>query len=214
MSVIATLNGQNIIALPCDTMHRVVAPSSIEWDPQEAVAASPPSLTGSRQFYDWMQSWWSGQVSFASMTRVSFDAWSAFILECRGGINAFMLGDPKARRPKGIAAGHPLVAGAGQSGYQLATHGWDASAAGVLAVGDHVQVGYRLHKVLELVNADAGGAATLKIWPPLREAPADGDPVGLYNCKGLFRLAKTSGNKFSVNFGMYGLAGFSIEEAL
>jgi hypothetical protein len=101
MSVIGTFNGMNIVALPCDTFPRVVGPSSIEWDEQEVVASDTCTFTGQVLTYDWMASWFEGQVSFPPMTRYSHDAWSAFISECRGPLNCFLLGDPKAKLPKG-----------------------------------------------------------------------------------------------------------------
>ncbi len=361
--IVATFNGLNIIALPCDTLPGVTKPSSIEWDEQEVVSASVSPFTGQTQTYDWMASWWEAQVSFPPMTRYAADAWSAFILECRGQLNAFMLGDPKARLPKGPAMGSPVVAGAGQAGYSLATRGWAYAnplanpsfllgntgwapqagwsiipaigpdgltwagsyvgpgtsaivnanhiscsagqvltatckslgqpgatgnavlrinffdASGVLLVtgnsatpvmasgnwwpvsvsgiaptgaayftvdfsvyastntiawycaefnctnlaggppsillpGDFIQIGYRLYKVLSAANCDGDGNATLSIWPPLRDLPADGTAIQTRNCKGLFRLKQNTGNKWSTNVGNYGLSGFGIREAI
>ena len=57
MSIIATFNGLNVVGLPSDTIDGVRGPSSIEWDPQEMVAAGPASMTGQVQTYDWMSSW-------------------------------------------------------------------------------------------------------------------------------------------------------------
>src|ERR1019366_8750173 len=59
--ILGTFNGLNIVSLPCDTMPYVTAPSSIEIDPQEAVAASVSPFTGQTQSYDWQASWWMGQ---------------------------------------------------------------------------------------------------------------------------------------------------------
>jgi hypothetical protein len=214
MSILTTFNGLNIIGLPCDTMPGVTAPSSIEWDPQEKVSATEGSFAYLSQVFDWQQSMWSGQVSFPPIHRYSADAWSAFILQCRGQANAFMLGDPKAAIPKGPARGTPVVNGAGQTGYSLVTRGWSPSVISQLLPGDLIQVGNRLYKVLNSVNSDASGSATLAVWPNLRDLPADGVTVQTRNCKGLFRLAKNTGNKFSTNAGNYGVSGFAIREAL
>ena len=213
MSIVATFNGLNIVGLPSDVLDGVRGPSSIEWDRQEMVSEGPPSMTGQVQVYDFMNSWWEAQVSFAPMARLSYDAWTAFIGECRGPMNAFMIGDPKAAIPKGQAEGVPVVAGAAQTGYSLITRGWAASTFGQLMVGDFIQIGYRLYHVLGQVNSDSSGNATLKIWPNLRDLPADGTSIKLNTCKGLFRLKNASGNKASVNVGLYGCAGFAIREA-
>ena len=147
------------------------------------------------------------------MNRYNADAWQSFILEARGGVNAFMLGDPKAVLPKGVASGTPVVAGAGQTGYSLVTRGWSPNITSILRIGDYIQVGYRLYKVLNAANSDGSGNATLSIWPNLRDQPADGTTIITRGCKGLFRLSKTTGNKFSINVGNYGLTGFEIREA-
>ena len=87
MPIIGIFNGLNIISLPCDTIPGVTCASSIEWNPQEVVASSVSPFTGQTQTYDWMASWFEGQVSFRPMNRYAYDAWSAFILACRGQMN-------------------------------------------------------------------------------------------------------------------------------
>lgn len=212
--IIGTFNSMNIVALPCDSVPGVTAPSSIEWDTQEAVAANVSPFTGATQTYDWQASWLEGQVSFPAMSRYSYDAWSAFVAECRGQLNCFQLGDPKAVYPKGSALGSPVVNGAAQTGYSLVTRGWTANSTGLLLFGDYIQIEYRLYRVLDNVTSDGSGNATISVWPNLRDQPADGTAIITRNCKGLFRLAANSGNKFSVNATSYGSAGFKIREAI
>lgn len=214
MSIVATFNGLNIIALPCDAVSSVAAPSLIEWDPQEMVAPSTAGFDYSQQICDWSQSMLSGQVSLPPMKRLSADYWQAFLLEARGGVNAFLMGDPKASTPKGEPSGTPLVNGASQAGYTLATRGWAASTSGLLLPGDYIQIGYRLYRVLVPVASDSSGDASISIWPNLRDAPADGTAIVTSNCKGLFRLTRATGNKYSTNPGSYGFSGFGIREAL
>jgi hypothetical protein len=164
--------------------------------------------------YDWMASWWEGQISFPPMTRYSHDAWSAFISQLRGPLNAFLIGDPKAKLPKGKATGTPVVSGYGQTGYSLSTRGWTPSTTSLLLFGDYIQIGYRMYKVVTPVDSDSTGAATISIWPPLRDLPGDGTTIQTRNCKGLFRLKNSSGNKHSVNAGSYGLTALDIREAI
>jgi len=204
MSIIGTFNGWNIVGLPCDTTAGVRRYSSIEWDPQEVVSVNTSPFTGQTQTYDWQASWWEGHLSFPPMTRASADAWKAFILQCRGQSNVFLLGDPKAAAPKGTPAGFPRVAGASQMGYSLSTRGWTVNA----------QIGYRLYCILNAAAADSSGNATLSIWPNLRDQPADNAPITTASCKGLFRLKQNAGNKWSTNPGSYGFTGIQIREAL
>jgi len=214
MSILGTFNGLNLIALPCDTVPRVCGPSSIEWDMQEVVSVSRSPFTGQTQTYDWQNSWWEGQVSFKPMNRHSFDAWTAFLAQCRGQSNAFSIGDPKAALPKGVASGTPVVSGSGQTGYSVVTSGWTPGVLSILQPGDFIQIGYRHYKVLNPVAADSNGNATIAIWPNLRDQPRDGTVIQTRNCAGLFTLKNNSGNKFSTNVGNYGLAGFAIKEAI
>lgn len=214
MPIIGTFNGWNIVALPCDTIARVTHPSSVEFDEQEVVATNASPFTGQEQVYDWMQSWWEATVSFPPMDRWSYDAWSAFISAVRGPLNVFLIGDPKAAKPKGSAPGAPVVNGNGQTGYSLLTRGWTPNAKNILLFGDFIQIGYRLYKVTDTVNADGSGGATLPVWPPLRDLPADGTAITTRGCKGLFRLKNGSGNKHSVNVGAYGLTAQQIREAI
>jgi hypothetical protein len=211
--ITGTFNGINIIALPCDTIPGVTSPSSIEWNPQEKVGEVDATFGYQSQVWDWMQSMWMGQVSFPPMNRWSSDAWSSFLMEARGGVNAFMLGDPKAAIPKGNPQGTPVINGAGQTGYSLVTNGWTPSKFRLLMVGDNLQIGNRLYRVLDTVNSDSGGNATINLWPNLRDQPVSGAPLILHNAKGLFRLATSTGNKFSTNVGNYGFTGFAIREA-
>lgn len=97
MAVLGSFGGLyvgNILSLPSDVLPRVIAPSSIEWNPQEVVSTNVSPFTGQEQVYDWQASWWEGQVSFPAMDRWSADAWSAFILSCRGQAGTFLIGDP------------------------------------------------------------------------------------------------------------------------
>jgi hypothetical protein len=210
------LFGTDVVqSLPSDYLPGLAAsPSSIEWDEHDVVGQNESPFTGQTQSYDWRSAWWEAQVSFPPMNRYSHDAWSAFLSRLRGPLNAFLIGDPKARIPKGCALGTPVVNGSNQSGYSFATRGWKASTKSVLMFGDFIQIGYRLYKLTDTVDSDASGNATLPIWPPLREQPPEGSGIITRNCKGLFRLKAANGNKHSTNVGNYGFSGFAIREAL
>jgi len=195
-------------------MPKVLSPSSIEWDEHDVVAQTVSPFSGQTQTFDWQAAWWEARVSLPPMPRHSHDAWSAFLSRMRGSLKTFMLGDPKARLPKGSAMGSPVVSGAGQTGYSVATRGWSPNQPSLFLPGDFIQIGIRLHKVTDLVSSDANGLATLPIWPPLRDKPADNMPIVTRNCKGAFVLKASNGNKHSTNVGLYGFSGFDIREAL
>src|ERR1019366_2139050 len=148
-------------------------------------------------FQDWGASYLEASVSMPPLTGAQAPAWIAFLMNLRGTLNVFQIGDPLSRAPQGSGAGSPVVNGAAQSGYTLATRGWTAGASGVLLPRDWLQIGYRLYRNLGIANADGSGAATLSIWPQIRESPNDGDTIVTSNTKGLFRL-KGNPRKYSM----------------
>ena len=124
MSILGTFSGFNLVSLPCDTVPGSPYPCSIEWDMQEVVAVHRSAFTGQTQTYDWQNSWWEGQVSFKPMACYGYDIWTAFLAQCRGQSNAFAIGDPMARLPKGRALGAPVVNGAALTGYSRFSYPW------------------------------------------------------------------------------------------
>lgn len=208
MSILFTFNGINVISTPTTP-----APSSLDFTLTDFNAANSNPFTGSQQINDWQSSLVSMSVQLPPMTADGGgDDWAAFLMQAKGMSNAFLMGDPSRKTPKGSVSGTPLVNGANQVGYNLATKGWTPNAQGVLKRGDWIQLIYRLHKVLDDVDADASGNATLPLYPQIRETPADGQALITNNCVGLFRLASNS-NKFSINLAsIYGFQ-FNIREA-
>jgi hypothetical protein len=95
--------------------------------------------------------------------------------------------------------------------------GLPASATGYLKAGDYIQLGTgatsRLYKVLEDVNSNGSGQATLNLWPDLRSSPANDATVVVSNAKGLFRLAQNDASWTIGNDGFYSIT-FSAVEAL
>jgi hypothetical protein len=185
---LATFNGFTIIPLPTVP----ACPKSIEWATQNVVAMSRSPFTGQQQIYNWQSSWLEASLSYQPMTNVQFQPWGGFLMGMQGIANIFQFGDPNMLKPMGSGSGSPLVDGANQTGYSLATRGWTAFAAGVLLPGDWLQIGYRLYRNVGVVNADGSGHATLTIWPNIRESPLDGTVITLNNTQGVFRLKKNT----------------------
>jgi len=191
MSIIGTTpNGVPIIACP-SSGHL----AAIEVSMTDAVSLVSSPFTGQTQAQQWPGAdAWSGTLTLPPLTQDEADIWTSFLAELRGMANAFFLGDPMKRNPKGNAVGLPVVdmsvTGTNIAGTQtLYTRGWTANSFGLLLTGDYLQVGNRLHKVLDRINSDATGKAQIPIWPSLRELPTDGEAIILNNPKGLFRLA-------------------------
>jgi len=115
-----------------------------------------------------------------------------------------------------IFAGYgPFVNGASQTGASLVIDGASPDEVGYLLPGDYIQLGSgstaTLHKVLEQVDTDSSGNATLTLWPHIRTAPADNAAVTIGNTVGRWRLASNE-SSWSVNeAAIYGISFTAME---
>jgi hypothetical protein len=205
----STFNGWSVLALPNTPCF-----AQADFTMQDSVAADPSPWTRQTQILDWQVDWWEATASLPQMTRAQAQQWIAFLAELRGMSGAFLFGDPLARSPLGAAQGVPVVNGTNNSRSSvLNTRGWKPNFFRQLLPGDYLQIGQRLHINLEPVNSDSNGNASVRLWPRIREAPNDGDPVILHYPKGLFRLAENT-RKYSIStVKLFGIS-VSLTEAL
>lgn len=194
--------------------------ANIELSALNSVAISQSPFTFSQQVVRHSGARWGAVISIPTTKRDDAEYWNSFLLRLRGKFGTFLLGDPNGATPRGsasTAAGTPVVNGASQTGNELAIDGLPLSATGYLKAGDYIQLGSgstsRLHKVLEDVDTNASGEATLNLWPDLRSSPADGATVVVSNAKGQFRLSDNETNWKINNAGFYSIT-FSAMEAL
>ena len=184
----------NLVSLPAKLAMR-----SVEFSFSDAVGIVLSQFTGQVQAQEWPGAdAWGVTVGMAPLTQAEADDWKATLMQMRGMANAIQLGDPMRPTPNGSVAGSPeidntVVSGNAAMTQTLGTKGWTASSTGVLLRGDYIQVGYRLHVVLDTVNSDSSGKATIPIWPSLREIPTDSSALVTSNCTGLFRRAVNKG---------------------
>jgi|SRR5271166_5056918 len=208
--ILGTFNGWNIVAVP-----PVPAWRQVEYTIDDVIgeAESPFSLVAQQQ--DWMADQWSLNIALPPMPQDLAAQWIAWLMEMRGKLNVFPVTDPLMTGPAGAAQGTPVSNGVNAARARvLNTRGWNASIQGQLLRGDFLQIGQRLHCVIGSdVDSDSSGNATINIWPAIREATADADPVTLANPAGLFRLADNK-RKWSVaTTKMFGIQ-FQVKEAL
>ena len=156
---------------------------------------------------------WEASVSIPALRSDVMEEWVAFLVSLKGQYGTFTMGDPNLATPRGTAAdtpGTPLVAGASQTGSELAIDGLPLSETGYLLPGDYIQLGTgttsRLYKVLTQVDSDGAGAATLDIWPDIITAPSDNATVVVSNTVGLWRLKNNVGEWTINNSNAYGLS--------
>ncbi len=213
MAIIGSFNGASIIACPSSGLL-----ASVEFNMTDTVATVPNPFTGQVQVQQWPGAdVWSATLTLPPLTQDQADEWLSFLAELRGMANSFQIGDPMKRHPCGAASGTPVVdmstAGVNIAGTTtLYTRGWPDTAYGLLLPGDYLQVGYRLHRVLDRVNSDASGKAQIVMWPSLRELPTDGEAIVLDEPKGLFRLA-TNKRTWSSSVDLTTRISFQIQEA-
>jgi len=166
--------------------------ASFRMNAVDLVGVSQSPFTGAQQVYRYTGQFWEADLNLRPMNREEAELWISFFLKLKGAFGTFLLGDPVAAIPMGIGSGTPLVNGAGQTGSSLITDGWTAGQTGILKAGDYIQLGSgasaKLHKVLETVNSNSSGEATLTIWPDLRAATTDNAPITVSNPRGVFRL--------------------------
>ena len=161
---------------------------------------------------------WEADIRLPPMKREDAEAWNTFFMKLYGQYGTFKLGDPNAATPRGSASatpGTPVVNGASQTGNELAIDGLPTSVTGYLKAGDYIQLDAgadsELYKVLDDVNTNASGEATLTIWPDLRSSPTDGSSVTVSNAQGIFRLSTPTTEWSISNSGFYSIAFGAIE---
>lgn len=189
----------------------------IKWIANDIVGVSQSPFTASQQVYRYAGQFWEADITLPPMKRADIEYWISFLLKLNGPFGTFLLGDPNGGTPRGIATGTPVVNGGSQTGYELITDGWTVSQTGILKAGDYIQLGSaataRLYKVLDDVNSDASGNATLDLWPDLRSAPSDNATITVSNAKTNFRLASAQTSWDIDEATIYGLT-FGAREAL
>jgi hypothetical protein len=158
----------------------------------DIVGISQSSFTAAQQVYKYPGQFWEADVTLPPMKRADAEYWISFLMKLNGPFGTFLLGDPNGGTARGVATGTPVVNGGSQTGNELITDGWTAGQTGILKAGDYIQLGSgataKLYKVLDDVNSDGSGNATLTIWPSLRSSPSNNATITVSNPKGVFRL--------------------------
>lgn len=196
------------------TMPSDPAPKRVSFSIVTAIGVTQSPFTLAQQLQEWSGQSWVADVTLPVMDRAEAEPWIAFLLALNGKQGTFLLGDPKGGTPRGTATGTPLLNGAHAAGASsLVTDGWTASVTGILKLGDYLQIGTRMHKVVGAdVTSDGSGNATIEIWPRLRESATDNTPLLTGSVKGVFRLRDNSLPLFDLSeTGIYELSFGAIE---
>ncbi|PKR57507.1 hypothetical protein [Thalassospira lohafexi] len=164
---------------------------AIRWREMTKVGVSVSPFTFQRQVQRGQGQAWAADITLPTIRdRAVVGEWQAFLLAMNGSQGFFAMGDPDNFGPLGVATGSPVIDGAGQTGPDIATTGWTVSTTGILKKGDRIGLGSgataRMHKVLEDVDSDSNGDATLSLWPRVVIAPSNGAPIELDNPQSMF----------------------------
>lgn len=194
-----------------------ITPRAVNIRARSIVGISQSPFTGQQQVYKHKGQWWEMEVSLPPMFREEAEQVASFLMKMNGQYGTFLFGDPANTLPRGVGTGTPLVKGGSQTGNTLLTDGWTSSTTGILKAGDWIQLGSgsatRLHKVLDDVNSDASGNATLLLWPDLRSSPSDNAQITVNTPQGQWRLSSNEVNYSIEEAKVYGIT-FACVEAI
>lgn len=105
------------------------------------------------------------------------------------------------------------INGAAQTGATIKLKTLPASTNGLLLTGDMVQIGTELHTLAAQLDSDGSGNGYVLLERPIRNSPADGDPVIVTNPLGRFIL-KSNENSWTDTPGIFSNFDITLEEAL
>jgi len=165
-----------------------------------ATSRNVSPFTFQTQQYNWPGQAWMGAVECPPMTRAAAEEIIGFLLAAQRG--TFYFQDYANTSPRGNVTGTLTVSSATANTSTLGISG----ATGTFAVGDWLQIGTSLYKVVQ-VNS----STSVDLFPVLRSSYAGGTAITYSNAKGVFRLGE-SRTEWSIQLAsIYGIT-FSIVE--
>ncbi len=170
----------------------VSGPVKITWGGESAVAIQEAEFTLQHRVYAWAGQRRSIVVECGMMTLPHAKIWQAFIAKLNGSEGTFYWQDFVGFAAQGSVESEigysAKVDGAGQIGPSLATKDWPEAKVNLLKAGDWISMSDRLHMILDDVDSNGVGEATLSIWPHAQQ-PADNLAIlAGSNARGIFRL--------------------------
>jgi hypothetical protein len=174
---------------------------------QTAMTMSP--FTYKQQIHNHAGQRWEAEVQLPPMKYENAEEWIAWLLSLNGRAGTFLMGDPNRLTARGTLGGSPVVNGANQTGSSISIDGCSNNITGWMKAGDYIQLGAAstatLHKVLQQVDTNGSGQATLDIWPNMVTAPTDGSIVVTSNTVGRWRLNSGEQDWSIDNASFYGI---------
>ena len=181
----------------------------ITWMPQTTVARTESPFSLAQQVHKFPGQRRMVKVKLPAMTAADARNWIAFFAHLNGPERTFFLSDTVGQNPS-LSRGTPVVNGASQTGRSLVYDGGAASST-VVAAGEWVSIGNRLHQAVETSTADGSGDGTMKLWPEIQTSPPDNAPIEVDSPRGVFRLTELPAYAWSVNRLMQGVQFRAVE---
>jgi len=179
---------------------------------RQSVNDSPQ--TGKLQITEHLGAFWEIELQYAPMARATAAAWEVFFAMLHGCAGTFYCAYPDGNL-RGSGLGTPVVAAGGFAADYLSvdTSGWTASEEGVLLAGDKISFSnYEFKEVIEDVDADGSGLATVKFEPIMRSVVGTGTAIATSGAKGIFRLLTPDIEYSSDHLMKYGIAFMARED--
>jgi hypothetical protein len=164
---------------------------SIKWMAMSVVGEQPSIFTLSTKVYAWPGKLRRVTVTLPPMDEVNAKLWTTFAMKLNGKEGTFFLQDSLFKSPRGVVADQYAlgkVNGASQAGSSLITDGWAVSQTDLFKEGDWISVEDRLYSILEDVDSDGSGNATLTLWPDVISPADDASILVGSDARGIFRL--------------------------
>lgn len=189
-----------------------------QWSLMRTAGFTESPFTYAQQVSEFQGTKWTTTVTLPAMSKTDAGAWTAFFTQLHGRRGTFLIGDPDKKTIQGTATGIMSVNGDHAIGaYSIVVDGLNVSQSQAFKKGDYVQFGSgatsKLHMIVDDIETDGSGNATLQIEPSLKTALSDDDVVTYSDTKMVARMDSNDlGWQSNVN-SLYQFS-FSCSEAL
>ena len=192
--------------------------AEIELRANNVVGVSQSPFTFSQQVVQHQGQRWEASVKIPPVRKDLAEEWVAFLLSLKGPVGTFYMGDPNMVTPRGAVGSSDtvtLASGAAIGDETVDINKGTSAVTGFLLPGDYIQIGTgssrTLHKVLNTVDLDVSGNATVDIWPHIRATVSSGTSVVHQSTTGKFRLASSLTSWSINNASAYGISFDAVE---
>ena len=183
------------------------------WGVQYRSRSFESELTGARQTSALPGAKWTGQIVVPNLPNNEIRATKAFLNALRGDTGRFYF-VPLDLDQLGTRLGSGVVSGAGQTGTQLTTSGWDASQPLLFAAGDYFEINGELKQITQDIASNDSGNASLIFAPPLRKSPPDGAQILHVAPRAIMKLSDNQQSRWNLSAAYFAGTSFDIEEAI